>query len=157
MEKLTHDFTQSVHDNHPPITWADALLQRECDRTQHFSGIRGVLARKPPWEEWECVWAHMCWNGKCRHAQIHACIFQTGYASVLCKLTFFQQHAKSAGLEQSAALCWQAAAHWGYHKQGLRVLLSWGSDVTSMTSDMEVKLKCNSRVQVLATIHVMFR
>lgn len=37
---------------------------------------------------------------------------QTGYASVLCKLTFFQQHAIAVEVVQSAALFCQPAVNW---------------------------------------------
>lgn len=46
MEKLTHDFTHSLHDNHPLIEWANTLLQ--CDLTQQLDGNQCCVCEEAP-------------------------------------------------------------------------------------------------------------
>lgn len=146
MEKLTHEFTQSLHDNHPPIAWTDTLLQWECDWTQQWN-------QRCVGEEARVRRMGMCLSvstsNACLRFPFQHMWAQTGYASVLCKWTFFQQHTVAVVLVQSAALYCRPAAHRVYHEESLKALLSY------MTSNMKMKFKCNSKVQVLTRLQYM--
>lgn len=90
MEKLTHDFTNSLHDNHPLIACTETLLQWECDRTVKWN--QWCVVEEAPVRRMG-VCAHMCWNGKCRHAfdvltlrqvtQVY-CASEHSFSSILC-------------------------------------------------------------------------